>query len=225
MIRALILNDIRYMRKDPMCIAAFTLPVILGCMYNLLLLKIDFISEYLGVAKYLFIVVIPMMVGMVFGFRFLDEKDEKVLSVYAVSPLGMRKYIIYRMIQCIIVALIEIIIMYLVGIKTDYNGLTSIIMATLLAPFIFLILGILGKNKIQGVTLLKLIGTVAGLPALQVISRNKWDVIFTLIPTDFIFKSTYVHIEGYIGFIYIIGMILLMGLMIVHFYKKSIINI
>lgn len=225
MIRALILNDIRYMRKDPMCIVAFIMPIILPCLYNFLLLKIDFISEYLGVARYMFILIIPMIVGMMFGFRFLDEKDERVLSVYAVSPLGMRKYIVYRIIQCIIVALIEIIIIYLVGIKADYNSLISIIMATLLGPFIFLILGILGKNKIQGVTLLKLIGTFMGLPALQVISKNKWDWIFTLIPTDFIFKSTYGHIEGYMGFLYIIGMILLMGLMVGHFYKKSIINI
>lgn len=176
MIRALILNDIRYMRKDPMCIVAFIMPIILACLYNFLLLKVDFISEYLGVARYMFILIIPMMVGMMFGFRFLDEKDERVLSVYAVSPLGMRKYIVYRIIQCIIVALIEIIIIYLVGIKADYNVLTSIIMATLLGPFIFLILGILGKNKIQ-------------------------------------------------GGMYIIGMILLMGLMVAHFYKKSIINI
>lgn len=220
MIGTLISNDIRYIKKDPMYWIIFILPIILGCVYNFLVLDIEIVKPFFYVAQYFFILAIPMMVGMVFGFRLLDEKDERVLSVYAVSPLGIKWYIAYRIIQCLVLSFLELIIIILFGIVPQYNSILSILIAISLAPCIFLILGILGKNKIQGMTLLKLIGTVIMIPVLQVIGKNKWDIFFKLLPTDFILKTTIHNMPIYVGIIYAFEILLAIYFMLNYFYKK-----
>ena len=220
MIETLVLNDIRYIKKDPMYMIVFILPIILGCVYKFLLLNIDFIKPYMYVAKYLFTLIVPVMVGMLLGFRVLEEKDEKVISVYATSPLGIKGYVNYRLFQSLILGLIEVMILSLFGIISEYNFIFTIIISVLLSPCIFLILAIMGKNKIQGMILLKLVGIFTMIPILQVIKDNKWDVLFKIIPTDFILNSNLGNSASYMGIIYIVEIIIAMIVMISYFYKK-----
>ena len=220
MIETLVLNDIRYIKKDPMYMIVFILPIILGCVYKFLLLNIDFIKPYIYVAKYLFTLIVPVMVGMLLGFRVLEEKDEKVISVYATGPLGIKGYVNYRLFQSLILGLIEVMILSLFGIISEYNFIFTIIISVLLSPCIFLILAIMGKNKIQGMILLKLVGIFTMIPILQVIKDNKWDVLFKIIPTDFILNSNLGNSASYMGIIYIVEIIIAMIVMISYFYKK-----
>lgn len=222
MIGALILNDIRYIKKDPMYIIVFILPIILGFIYRSLVIDIECIRPYSYVAQYLLICSTPMMVGMILGFRLLDEKDERVLSVYAVSPLGIKGYMTYRILQCIILSLIELIVLALFGILTKYNFILNIIIGVLLSLFIFLLLSIVGKNKIQGMTILKLSGMVIMLPGLQIIAKNKWDIFFKIIPTDFILTSTFIDSKSFVGILYIFEILAVTLIMINYFYWKCI---
>lgn len=220
MIETLVLNDIRYIKRDPMYIIVFILPFILGFIYKFLAINILEIKPYSYLLQSMFILVVPMMVGMVFGLRLLDEKDEGVISVYATSPLGIKGYISYRIIQCIILALIQLIILALFGVVTKYNFILTLIIGVTLAPCIFLILGIIGKNKIQGITLLKLGGLVLMLPMLQVIAKNKFDIIFKVIPSDFILNASTSGSEIYVGILYILEIIIAIALMTNYFYKR-----
>ena len=160
MIETLILNDMSYIKKDPMYMIVFVLQIIIGNVYRFLVMNIETIKPYSYIVKYLFILVVPMMVGMIFGLRFLDEKDEGIIPVYATSPLGIKAYIGYRIIQCVVLSLIELIILAGSGVVTNCNIIVTTIISILLAPLIFLVLGIMGRNKIQELTLLKLVGLV-----------------------------------------------------------------
>lgn len=222
MILDLIYNDMKYIKKDPMYIIGCIIPLILGLVYKFIISNINMLSDYLFVFQYLFISIIPMMVAMVLGFRVLDEKDERILYVYAVSPLKLSGYINFRIVQCSVLSFIQLIILSLFGITTKYNFALTIVIAVLLAPCLFLIISLIGKNKIQGMTILKLIGTIIVLPGLQVIGKNKWDFIFKFIPTDFILKSTYKNEMIIWGLCYICGISILIIILLSNFYKKSI---
>lgn len=184
----LILNDIKYIKKDPMIWFSLIAPVLLVFIYKFIILNLDFLIPYICVINYGFIIMTCLLSGMVFGFRFLDDKDENMLSFYCVSPLGIRGYISYRMILTGIFGAFGTIIVGGLAIGITNNIGIIIIQAMLLSLIIFLIIGIFGKNKIQGLTLTKIVGMVIMLPALKVIGENKFDRLFIAIPSYNVFQ-------------------------------------
>lgn len=199
-------NDVKYMKKDPMVWMILSVPILYIAIYHLLVLRLDFLLAYKYAIQYMIIVLMPFFIGMVLGFRMLDEKDEHMLSFYAVSPLGITGYIGLRVAMAVILNLLGITIIGLFGVFPRAYWFFISIQTLLLAPFIFLILGLLGKNKIQGLTLVKIMGMIFMLPLLKMIKANPLDKIFILIPSYNIFELIVNQVFDYGVFIYIVAL-------------------
>ncbi|WP_070000123.1 hypothetical protein [Cellulosilyticum sp. I15G10I2] len=215
-------NDIRYMKKDPMVWMILSVPILYIAIYHLLVLRLDFLLPYKGAIQYMIIVLMPFFIGMVLGFRMLDEKDEHMLSFYAVSPLGIRGYIGLRVAMAVILNLLGIIMIGMFGVFPRAYWFFILIQTLLLAPFVFLILGLIGKNKIQGLTLVKIMGMIFMLPLLKLIKANPLDKIFILIPSYNIFELIVNQAFDYGVFVYIGALCLGIYILIESFSHKCI---
>ena len=55
------------------------------------------ISPYYPHAGIFFLMLIPMMIGMVYGFILLDERDAGIITAISVTPTGKSGYLKIRM--------------------------------------------------------------------------------------------------------------------------------
>ena len=60
------------------------------------------------------------------------------------------------------------------------------------------------------------------LQIIQVIKENKFDVIFKIIPTDFVLNASSIDTKMHLGILYILEIIISIGLLLNYFYKKCI---
>ncbi len=188
MLKEVLKNDIRYMKKDPMVWMIAIAPVMLILVYHFAVLRFEFLLTFKSALQYIFTVITSFLVGVVLGFRMLDEKDEHMLSFYAVSPLGLRGYIMLRIMMSIVLAAVCTAILVLFNIIPRAYVVFIGLQAVLIAPLTFLIIGVLGLNKIQGLTLVKIMGMPIILPVLKLIKENPLDKIFVLVPSYNLFQ-------------------------------------
>jgi fluoroquinolone transport system permease protein len=169
--------DIKLVRRDPMLWL-----VSLSPMLFFLLLKFgyplanDFAIEQWGFALQPYyqhslvflLVLVPMMLGMVYGFILLDEKDAGIISVLSVTPLGKKGYLMTRMSFPVGFSFVVTTIMYFLLSSPAYLSPWQIwaLQAVLAmnAPFLLLLLGAFASNKVEGMALSKGFGLIlAGL--------------------------------------------------------------
>ena len=102
---ALSFGDLKNISRDSMLLIALLVPFILAFLMRPILpfvrevlhRELSFeLSEYYGLIMSFLILVTPMMIGMLSGFLILDERDEKILFFYSVTPLSKSGYLLYR---------------------------------------------------------------------------------------------------------------------------------
>ncbi|WP_167958171.1 hypothetical protein [Anaerosporobacter faecicola] len=216
MLRAIFQNDVRCVKKDPMVWAVFAMPFIMLTFYFLVREFVPLIKEYLPALQYMFIAMAGLMPGAIFGLRILEEKDEHILSYFAVTPFTLTGYYCFRMGVVLLLGMVETMILWFgLGIHANpvllvYNALLSMLMLWLV--------GAVAKNKIQGMVFLKLFGVVVLLPCVRLLGENHLDCWLGLLPWDFLYREivigTSFKAAPYLYMLYAIGGILL-------FYRKS----
>ena len=177
--------DLKQLKGDPMLLISMMVPFILwGLMYLVYpvvehaVLKqwsLD-ISPYYPQAGIFLLMLIPMMIGMVYGFILLDERDAGVITAISVTPTGKSGYLVLRMGIPMALSFV-LIILYLVLLRlTGSLNLLQLILISMVmsgqSMILLLILGAFADNKVMGMAITKgsgllLIGPLLdyGLPA------------------------------------------------------------
>jgi hypothetical protein len=177
--------DIKLLRGDPMLILSMMVPFILWALMRflfpvleqLIMEQLSFsISPYYQQAGTFFLMLIPMMTGMVYGFILLDERDAGIITAIAVTPTGKSGYLKIRLGIPMALSLIFIILFLFQLQLTGSHGLFHISIISILVSsqslILLLILGAFAQNKVMGMAISKgfgilLIGPLLdfGLPA------------------------------------------------------------
>ncbi len=98
--------DAKLLRGDPMLILSLAVPFILWALmkfaFPLLAVFIRDtwsydIHQWYKHAGYFFMLLIPMMSGMVYGFILLDERDGGIITAISVTPAGKQGYLKLRL--------------------------------------------------------------------------------------------------------------------------------
>ncbi|MBN1479598.1 ABC transporter permease [candidate division KSB1 bacterium] len=184
--------DVKNIRRDPMLVLSTFAPVLI-----LLLLLVGFpaldqllqdslsfpITAHYAFACVFMLTLIPMLIGMVYGFILLDERDEGVLTYFMVTPLGKRGYLFMRLLAPVIFSFI--IILLFIGI-TRFDGVVIwwkhiplALITALQAPIVLLFLGGFAGNKVEGMAIAKGFG-----------------ILFLAIPVDYFFPAKWTLIAG-----------------------------
>lgn len=165
--RVLLLNDIRHAGHDPVLMAGFLGPILLilltryGFPMTAQWLEASYsfdLTVYRHFAAILLMVTIPMLLGMMTGLLMLDERDENVISYYAVTPLMKRGYISYRLtLPTILSTLLTTMFILSVGLTGFYweIGFVLVLLA-LEAPWFALLVAAFSANKVEGLALYKI---------------------------------------------------------------------
>ena len=176
-LRSLAPIDARALSRDSMLLWMSFLPLLLGVLTRWLLpgLTETLLSEF-GfdltpyrhlVASYLFVLLAPLLVGLVIGFLLLDERDDRTLTALLVTPLSLESYLAYRigmpLLLCTGMTAAALAISGLVTVPWP-NLLPVLLLSSLEGPILALLLGSFADNKVQGFALMKAVGAVLLIP-------------------------------------------------------------
>lgn len=165
----ILLADLSLIRKDPMLLTVSFVPVI---FFFLLKFAFPFAAQFAtiqwGISIWpffnhvlvFFLSLVPVLLGMIYGFILLDERDEGIIAAISVTPWGKTGYLQTRMSLPVAYSFSVIILLQLL-LQNPFN--ISIIqmifvsgLMSLNAPLTTLFLGAFARNKIEGMAITKL---------------------------------------------------------------------
>ena len=168
------------------------------------------------------------MFGFIYCMVFIDEKDQEINKVYGILPVSKKGFVLIRMIPSLILSILfTFIVLYFQKfyILSFTEVLSISVQAGLVSPILSLVVAILSKNKMEGLTWYKVINTILNVPLIAFFIPA-WDHIFGLIPSHWVFQNLHYQIAGEsglwvvgFGFIYLFFVILLLDIRFskVHF--------
>jgi fluoroquinolone transport system permease protein len=122
---------------------------------------------------------VSLLTGAVVGFMILDERDERTLLQLAVSPLGRRGYLAYRMTLPVLVgfAVGSVTLAFSSLVNVPVGRLAAVMaVASLGAPPVALLLASFAPSKVEGIALNKAVGAVIVLPAAAYLIPRQWEI-------------------------------------------------
>ncbi len=195
-LRALGPIDARALTRDGMLLWLLVLPLALGLLARwalpwateLLRTELAFDLEPYRplVAGTLFVLLAPMLVGLVTGFLLLDERDDHTLNALLVTPLSLRAYLAYRigapLLLCTAMSAAAMAIAGLVTIPWPLL-VAVLLLAAIEGPILALLLASFAENKVQGFAVMKGLNVVLLAPLAAWFVDPPWQLLFAPFPT------------------------------------------
>lgn len=149
-----------------------------------------------------FLAMMPaLLYGWVVGFMLLEERDEHVLTAIAVTPLGTRGYLRYRMVQPVVMAtLVSMVVVHLAALAPVHTArmVPLALMAAISGPYQALFMAAFARNKVEGLALGKLSGVVMLAPLAVVAAPPPWQYLAGVFPPYWVSRA-FVDMHGPAG--------------------------
>ena len=174
--------DVKLLKGDPMLLLSMAVPFILWALMQFLIpWIIDLVqsqwdldlSPYYRQAGTFLVMLIPMMMGMVYGFVLLDERDGGIITAISVTPTGKSGYLKLRLGIPLVLSFIAILLFM---ILLDLSGTLNLIQLVLISAIVssqslilLLFLGAFADNKVMGMAIAKGFGILLVGPVLDYI--------------------------------------------------------
>ncbi|HEU4425515.1 MAG TPA: hypothetical protein VFR67_23515, partial [Pilimelia sp.] len=101
---------------------------------------------------------VPVIAGMMGALVVLDDVDDGVLQVVRVSPLGVRRYLGYRLGTVTAFAAAGLAVAAPLSGMVPARAFGAVVLAVMVAPLFTLAVLAAARNRVQGITLTKLLG-------------------------------------------------------------------
>lgn len=166
----------------------------------------------------------PMLVGTVVGFLFLDQKDDRTLQAMAVTPVGLKGYLVYRLALPMGLSLGFTLLLLPVIDLVPYGGGEVLFFALVTAPMgplFTLYLAALADNKVQGFALTKATGALTMAPVFAWFVPEPWQFLFGIVPTYWVAKAYWVWPHSLVAaFGYGLLAMIYQGVLVRVFYRR-----
>lgn len=188
------LTDIKNMRREPLLLFSLLGVLLLATMIRIglpelhkILLSYSNVSlqSHTQIIVGLGLVLAPLMIGMLYGFIILDERDEGVLLFYAVTPITKAGYLLARILAPVTVTFLISFAFIVIQGMVDWNFMTFLPIAVLLAlqsPIITMLLTSFASNKVEGLALTKVVNLMLLAPLLDYLINHPVVNIMMLFP-------------------------------------------
>ena len=174
--------DVKLLKGDPMLMLSMAVPFILWALMQFLIPWIielvqtqwDFdLSPYYRQAGTFFLMLIPMMMGMVYGFILLDERDDGIITAISVTLTGKSGYLKLRLgIPLVLSFLAILLFMILLDLSGNLNLVQLLLISAIVSSqslILLLFLGAFADNKVMGMAISKGFGILLLGPVLDYI--------------------------------------------------------
>lgn len=163
---ALLRRDLKNGIRDPMLML-----ILIGCLliiaswrYGVPLLnewlykklEVDLQPYDLHITVFL-LSLVPLLTGSAVGLLMLDEKDERLVDYYAITPLRKQGYFVYRLFLPVILCALFLLLFLGVNDNSSAFPILPLLLLVLEAPLYALFLASAASNKVEGLALTKFI--------------------------------------------------------------------
>lgn len=163
-----------------------TIPIALADAYPML---VAYMGIYTG----------ALLVGTVFGFVLLDEKDNNTLRAMLVTPVPLERYILYRVGGPAILAFFIILgMVYFINqaLLPLWQMVLLALAGSLTAPIITLFFATFAENKVQGFAYSKFGGISGWTIMIGFFVAEPWQWLIGLYPPFWVSKAYWLALEG-----------------------------
>jgi fluoroquinolone transport system permease protein len=190
------ISDFKLVFRDPSLRIFLVIPFLAIVVVNLVLP--DLVAEYKGVEEYVPYVLMAAtlqmatMFSLIYSMVLIEEKDTKVAKVYGVLPVSKSGFITFRlMIPFVLSTVFTLIILETQPFYnfTIFSSLSVSVLSGLIAPLFALVVTVLSKNKMAGLTWYKLFNLLVVIPLVAFFAPSGYSNLFGVIPTHWIFQS------------------------------------
>jgi len=188
------ISDFKLIFRDPSLRVFLVMPLLI---FAVILIGVPMLVEaFAGAEEYIPLILMgatmqtSMMFGFIYSFVLINEKDIGVAMVYGVLPVSKTGFVASRMvIPCVlstIMTLALLIVQPFFAFAVASMVLLSILCG-LLAPLLAIVVTVLSKNKMEGMTWFKLLNLLVIIP-LAAFFVPDYAVLFGIIPTHWAFQ-------------------------------------
>ncbi len=140
-----------------------------------------------------------LLVGTIFGFVLLDERDNNTLKAMLVTPVPLNRYVMYRVGGPTILAVLVVLAMvYVINVELlpFWQMLLIIISGSLAAPMVSLLFATFAENKVQGFAYSKFGGISGWAFMIGWFVPEPWQWLFGIFPPFWIGKAYWLALAG-----------------------------
>ena len=192
-----IISEIKKWIREPLTRVIIFYPLIFGLIGRYLLPYIEentgFVIEYYAdVIIVALSLMMPMVFGALIGFSILEDRDDNVLPAIKVTPLGLEKFMLFRLtiiFLCSIAACIFVILFSDIANFKLTEVIAVSILASLSAPATGLFINAFAKNKIEGFAVMKGFGALIFFPIIALFLTDVKELFFVIAPGFFPAKA------------------------------------
>ena len=223
-------NDSKIIGRDPMLLVSMFAPFILlafavfgfPLVSDLTTKYFNFpLDVYFPFGYLFFLPIIPMLLGMVYGFMLLDERDGGIISYLSITPFGKGGYLSVRMLVPVI---FSFVLCFLFFISTGLFHNQQIIFKTFIAliisfeaPIMLLFLGAFADNKVEGLAISKGFGIFLVAMPLDAFLHGSWRWLLSFSPLWWIERAAF---QTNFQWLYLLGAAMVHALFIYVLYRK-----
>ncbi len=195
-ILALSANDLQSTFRDPVFKGLLFFPFV---AFVLIRWGVPYVVHtYPEVAPYTVVILMwgclqsATMFGFMYGFLFLEEKEEQIWQVIRILPVSGIKLVFSRLLLGLLISTAVNFCLIHFGQIIYISFIKEILLSlqfSLAAPLIALALGALAKNRIEGLAQMKIVNVLLIMPALIYFIPGKAMHLTALIPTYWSYRS------------------------------------
>ncbi|MBD1372073.1 hypothetical protein IC620_06830 [Hazenella sp. IB182357] len=203
-------NDIRLIGRDHFLLMMLSFALLIGIVLRFALPSLNTYLDTNGILSgfniyYPLIVAFigfyqgPLIVGAIFGFVLLEEKEDYTLRAMLVTPVPLQHYIGYRVGMPVLFAfIISISLLLLIDQALGSFGQMVLLAlgAAFTAPLISMFFATFAENKVQGFALSKFIGIAGWIIVGAWFISEPWQWIVGAFPPFWISKAYWMLLAG-----------------------------
>jgi fluoroquinolone transport system permease protein len=186
--------DLKNVRRDALLAWVVLLPVGLALLLRFgvpplegwLMERSGFdLAPYHPLLMSFFVMTAPAVIGMVFGFLLLDERDDRLLTAVMVTPLSLDGYLRYRLSVPLLPGFLVTVACYpLAGLAPVGPGalLAVAAVASASGSITALFLAAFAENKVSGFATVKIVNSINMVPVAGYFLPMPWELAAGLVP-------------------------------------------
>ncbi len=191
----LITYDFKNIFRDPILAVLLFVPVLIILLVRFglppLVDTFPVIAGYQFLIVTLFALLIASFPAFIVSFIMLDEKDEGIFVYYKVLPISDLKFFFYRLGFIVLFAWFYSLVLLITQTSVAlslWQMLLSTLLFALLPPILTLITVTFSRNKIEGVTMMKVLNLILFIPVAAFFIPSPLKYIFGIIPVFWSFR-------------------------------------
>lgn len=187
-------SDFINLRRDPTLLVLFFTPLLL---LGAVRFGIPVLSEYIPIFKdfyketiSFFTLLNAVFPGFIISFMLLDEKDLQLFSVIRVTPVSLSGFLAVRIVFMVFFGFLSSMLLIMLNGIYSISIFKAIQLALLCAmntPILILLIISIAKNKVEGLTMLKIATVSLMIPTLVFFFNTFWVKLLAIFPAFWVY--------------------------------------